>query len=60
MEQRDDEMYAKINLYNNGIIIIKDGRMEILGAPPDGHGKQTITWAAGAPIIIENYFTKRI
>lgn len=55
-----DEMIAEINLANNAIIIIKDGKMERLETPPFGHGKQTITWANGKPINIENYFTQKI
>lgn len=58
--ERDEDMYAEINLYNNSLIIIKDGKMEVIEPPPHGHGKQTITWAAGKPINIENYFTKKI
>lgn len=60
MTTRDEDMIAEVDLRINSLIIIKDGRIEVLEAPPFGHGKQTITWADGKPINIENYFTKKI
>lgn len=60
MTTRDEEMIAEVDLRKNGVFIIKDGKMELLETPPQGHGKQTITWANGKPINIENYFTKKI
>ncbi|MGH2319371.1 DUF3954 domain-containing protein [Planococcus sp. SE5232] len=59
-EQTDNEILAKIKMNKNSIIIVKGGKIEILGSPPEGHGKQTITWADGAPIIIENYFKRKL
>lgn len=60
MLERDEDMIAEIDLRKNQVIVIKDGKMEILEKPPLGHGKQTITWANGKPIFIENYFSKKI
>lgn len=60
MGVRNEEMIGMVDLKKNSLIIIKDGRMEVLETPPEGHGKQTITWANGKPINIENYFTKKI
>lgn len=60
MAPKDKEQIEKINLTNNGIFIIIDGKIEILDVPPNGHGKQTVTWSHGKPINIENYFTKKI
>lgn len=60
MGERDVDMIAEINLGKNQVIVVKDGKMEVLEKPPLGHGKQTVTWAEGKPIFVENYFSKKL
>ncbi|MEK3976074.1 DUF3954 domain-containing protein [Psychrobacillus sp. FSL K6-1267] len=44
----------------NGVIIVKDGKTEVLGCPPEGFGKQIITWQHGKPSHFEVQFSKKI
>lgn len=55
-----ETMQAKISLAENMVYIVKDGILKQIDSPPYGHGKQTVTWANGKPINVENYFTRKI
>lgn len=43
-------MTANISTAENGIFIVKDGRVIRREGPPSGFGKQTITWQDGKPV----------
>ncbi len=58
MDSKD--LIAEISLMENMLYIVKDGTICSIETPPHGHGKQTITWANGKPINVENYFTRKI
>lgn len=55
----DNKLVAKIDLSKNATYIVKDGLLIIADAPPNGFGKQIITWQSGKPSHYDvNYSSK--
>lgn len=52
-------MKAEIDLMENAVYRVKDGRLEKLDVPGDGFGTQTIKWQDGKPLLYEVSYTKR-
>ncbi|KAA0944167.1 DUF3954 domain-containing protein [Sporosarcina sp. ANT_H38] len=50
----------EINLHINAVYIVKDGKIETIEGPPNGYGKQTVTWQQGKPSHIDFHYTKKI
>lgn len=50
---------AEINLAENAVYKVKDGKIEKVDVPGDGFGKQIITWQYGKPSHYEISYTKR-
>ncbi|WP_077616939.1 DUF3954 domain-containing protein [Caenibacillus caldisaponilyticus] len=53
------ELKAEVNLLENAVYMVRDGKLEKLDVPGDGYGKQTITWQAGKPVHYEVSYTKK-
>jgi hypothetical protein len=41
---------AEINLKENAVYAVRDGKLNRVPAPPDGFGKQIIEWEHGKPL----------
>ncbi|HLR58900.1 MAG TPA: DUF3954 domain-containing protein [Pseudogracilibacillus sp.] len=52
-------MGKEINLKENAVYIVKNGKCEKVDTPGDGFGKQEITWQNGKPTHYEVSYTKR-
>lgn len=52
-------MTAEINLMENAVYRVIDGKIEKVDVPGDGFGKQTITWQNGKPTHYEISYTKK-
>lgn len=50
----------QIDLLENATYVVKDGKIEKLGCPQSGYGKQTVLWQEGKPVTIEVNCSKRI
>lgn len=50
---------VKINLNENAVYRVIDGKIEKVDVPGDGYGKQTITWQNGKPTHYEVSYTKK-
>lgn len=50
-------MKAEIDLRENAVYRVIDGRLEKVDTPGVGFGKQIITWQAGKPIHYEISYT---
>lgn len=50
----------QINLHINAVYIVKDGKIETIEGPPNGYGKQTVTWQHGKPSHIDFHYSKKI
>ncbi|MGG0889929.1 DUF3954 domain-containing protein [Cytobacillus horneckiae] len=51
---------AEINLNKNATYIVKDGVLIVVDSPPEGYGKQVITWQSGKPSHYELNYTNKI
>ena len=49
----------EIDLRENAVYRVIDGKLEKVDKPGDGFGKQVITWQNGKPIVCEISYTKR-
>ena len=52
-------MKAEVNLNEDAVYRVKDGKIEKVDKPGNGFGKQTITWQNGKPTHYEVSYTKR-
>lgn len=52
-------MKKQIDLKENAVYRVIDGRLEKVDKPGNGFGKQTITWQDGKPIICEISYTTK-
>lgn len=52
-------MKGQIDLKENAVYKVVDGKLEKIDVPGDGFGKQIITWQNGKPIFYEISYTKR-
>lgn len=52
-------MEAKINLKENAVYRVIDGKLEKVDVPGEGFGKQVINWQNGKPTHYEVSYTKR-
>lgn len=50
-------MKAEIDLRENAVYRVIDGRLEKVDTPGVGFGKQIITWQNGKPVICEISYT---
>ncbi|WP_339165395.1 DUF3954 domain-containing protein [Siminovitchia sp. FSL W7-1587] len=55
----DNATKAVINLLENAVYRVVDGKLEKVDKPGDGFGKQVITWQNGKPTHYEVSYTKR-
>ena len=53
-------MTANINLMENGVYIVSNGKLTKLDIPPVGYGKQEINWQNGKVTHIEYKYSKKI
>ena len=49
----------EIDLRENAVYRVIDGKLEKVDKPGNGFGKQTITWQDGKPYMCEISYTKR-
>lgn len=49
----------EIDLRENAVYRVMDGKLEKVDKPGDGFGKQVITWQDGKPVVCEISYTKR-
>lgn len=49
----------KVNLDENAVYRVKDGKLEMIDVPGEGFGKQIITWQNGKPTHYEVSYTKK-
>ncbi|NMH83288.1 DUF3954 domain-containing protein [Bacillus coagulans] len=52
-------MVAEIDLMENAVYRVVDGRLIKVTTPGIGYGKQIITWQAGKPLHCEISFTEK-
>lgn len=52
-------MKEVIDLQENAVYRVIDGKIEKIDVPGEGFGKQTITWQNGKPTHYEVTYTKR-
>ncbi len=52
-------MKATIDLKEDAVYIVKEGKLEQVDKPGEGFGKQVITWQNGKPTHYEVSYTKR-
>lgn len=52
-------MKAEVDLRENAVYMVKDGRLIKVDIPGDGYGKQVITWQDRKPSHYEVSYTKR-
>lgn len=50
---------ARINLDENAVYRVKDGKLEKVDKPVHGFGKQIITWQDDKPVVCEISYTQR-
>ena len=55
----DKQTKAVINLLENAVYRVVDGKLEKVDKPGEGFGKQIITWQNGKPTHYEVSYTKR-
>lgn len=60
MKVNIDKMTAEIDLSKNATYIVKDGKLEPVDTPPNGFGRQIITWQDGKQVMFGLDYTKRI
>lgn len=60
MNSSAEKMTANIDLMKNGTYIVKDGVLTIVDTPPQGFGKQVISWQAGKPSHYELNSTHKL
>lgn len=53
------ENTAQIDLQENAVYRVKDGKLEKVDKPGNGFGKQIITWQDDKPLFYEVSYTKR-
>ncbi len=53
-----EKMTTEINLMENATYIVKDGKLVKIPTPPNGFGKQLISWNDGKPChgVLEQSF----
>lgn len=59
MEELNKQMVAQIDLMENAVYRVIDGRLIKVTTPGIGYGKQIITWQAGKPSHCEISFTEK-
>lgn len=59
MEDLNKQMVAEIDLMENAVYRVIDGRLIKVTTPGIGYGKQIITWQAGKPSHCEISFTEK-
>ncbi|WP_046721478.1 DUF3954 domain-containing protein [Heyndrickxia coagulans] len=59
MEAKQELMVAQIDLMENAVYRVVDGRLIKVTTPGIGYGKQIITWQAGKPSHCEISFTEK-
>lgn len=52
-----ESMIAEIDLKENAVYRVIDGKLEKVDKPGNGFGKQTITWQNGKPVVCEISYT---
>mgnify|MGYP001232327965 FL=1 len=52
-----ENMIAEIDLKENAVYRVIDGKLEKVDKPGNGFGKQTITWQNGKPVVCEISYT---
>ncbi|MDC3414284.1 DUF3954 domain-containing protein [Terrihalobacillus insolitus] len=54
-----EKMVAEIDLKEDAVYRIKDGKIDRVDMPETGYGKQVITWQDGKPSHYEVSYTKK-
>lgn len=52
-------MREEVDLNENAVYKVRDGKLEKVDVPGDGFGKQIIHWQNGKPIHYEVIYTKK-
>ncbi|MGJ9381789.1 DUF3954 domain-containing protein [Salipaludibacillus sp. CF4.18] len=60
MKVNQEKMTAEINLMENNTYIVKEGRIEVVDALPQGFGKQIISWQNGKPVHTDISYSKKL
>lgn len=55
----DESTKAVINLLENAVYRVVDGKLEQVDKPGDGFGKVTVHWQDNKPYLYEVNYTKR-
>jgi len=59
VEELNKQMVAEIDLMENAVYRVVDGRLIKVTTPGIGYGKQIITWQNGKPTYCEISFTEK-
>lgn len=57
--QTDPDMIAEIDLNENAVYVVCQGRLQAVDPPPTGYGKQEISWQKGIPTHSEIKYTQK-
>lgn len=60
MNINQEKMTAAIDLMKNATYIVKDGVITKVDCPPNGFGKQVISWQSGKPSHYELNYTNKL
>ncbi len=55
----DEDMISKVDLSINAVYVVCDGHIIQLDTPPNGYGKQEISWQKGMPTHSEIKYTQK-
>lgn len=51
--QTDPDMIAEVDLHENAVYVVCQGKLQIVDTPPTGYGQQVINWYDSKPTIGE-------
>ncbi|WP_233548094.1 DUF3954 domain-containing protein [Rummeliibacillus sp. POC4] len=51
--QTDPDMIAEIDLNENAVYVVCQGRLQAVDPPPTGYGRQEVFWQNGEPKLAE-------
>ncbi|RIJ63622.1 DUF3954 domain-containing protein [Rummeliibacillus sp. POC4] len=57
--QTDPDMIAEVDLHENAVYVVCQGKLQIVDTPPTGYGTQLIYWREGKPTHSEIGFTQK-
>lgn len=55
----DPDMIAEIDLHENAVYVVCQGKLQAVDMPPSGYGTQLIFWREGKPTHSEIGYTQK-